>query len=156
VAIPVYSEIAKYSDLGSPVVLTLPEEHPVVKLYNSLAVSVDEEISKITATSQIPHVRYETGSSLVIVRTPDGKEKKIKALELRKSCNCALCVEEFSGKPLIKEDSIREDVYPYKIEPKGNYAVAIIWSDGHKSSIYPYERLLSPHIKEYKRGEQQQ
>jgi len=145
----VYSEIAKYSDMGSPVVLTLPDEHPVVKLYHGLAVNVDEEITKIAATSNIPHVRYETGSSLVIVRTPDGKEKKIKALELRKSCHCALCVEEFSGQPLIKEGSIREDVYPYKIEPKGNYAVAIIWSDGHKSSIYPYERLLSPQIKEH-------
>lgn len=135
--------------MGSPVVLTLPDEHPVVKLYHSLAVSVDEEITKIAATSNIPHVRYETGSSLVIVRTPDGKEKKIKAFELRKACHCALCVEEFTGQPLLKEDSIREDVYPYKIEPKGNYAVAIIWSDGHKSSIYPYERLLSPQIKEH-------
>jgi len=156
VAIPVYSEIAKYSDMGSPVVLTLPEEHPVVQLYNTLARNVDEEAEKLAATSQAPHVRYETGSQLVIVRTPDGKEKKIKALELRKSCNCALCVEEFSGKPLIKEGSIREDVYPYKIEPKGNYAVAVIWSDGHKSSIYPYERLLSSAIKEHKREPKQQ
>jgi len=82
--------------MGSPVVLTLPDEHPVVKLYNTLAQSVDGEVEKISATAQAPHVRYETGSQLVIVRTPDGKEKKIKALELRKSCNCALCVEEFS------------------------------------------------------------
>jgi DUF971 family protein len=29
---------------------------------------------------------------------------------------------------------------------KGNYAVAVVWSDGHRSSIYPFERLLSEEI----------
>jgi DUF971 family protein len=29
---------------------------------------------------------------------------------------------------------------------KGNYAVAVVWSDGHRSSIYPYERLKSHEI----------
>lgn len=37
---------------------------------------------------------------------------------------------------------VSEEVVPFKIEAKGNYAVAIIWSDGHNSSIYPYETLL--------------
>jgi len=44
---------------------------------------------------------------------------------------------------LIKIEDIREDVFPTKIENKGNYAVAIVWSDGHKSSIYPFKTLLS-------------
>lgn len=34
-------------------------------------------------------------------------------------------------------------MHPKNILAKGNYAVAIVWSDGHKSSIYPYERILS-------------
>ncbi len=83
------------------------------------------------------------------MRTPDGKEKKIKAFELRKKCGCALCIDEFTGKKLIKEDTIPQDVFPGKIEPKGNYAVAIVWSDGHRSSIYPYEKLLSDAVPEY-------
>lgn len=29
ISIPLYSDISKYSDLGSPVVLTLPEEHTI-------------------------------------------------------------------------------------------------------------------------------
>ena len=72
--------------------------------------------------------------------------KRINALELRKNCNCALCIDEFSGKKIMNEKNIDPDVYPYKIEPKGNYAVAIVWSDGHRSSIYPYARLLSDEI----------
>jgi len=41
---------------------------------------------------------------------------------------------------------INEDVYPTKLEEKGNYALAVVWSDGHRSSIYPYKRLLSDEI----------
>ena len=33
------------------------------------------------------------------------------------------------------------------MQRKGNYAVAVVWSDGHRSSIYPFERILSDDIK---------
>jgi ATP-binding protein involved in chromosome partitioning len=57
-----------------------------------------------------------------------------------------LCVDELSGKNVLNEKTIPADVFPAKIEPKGNYAVAMVWSDGHKSSIYPYATLLSDSI----------
>lgn len=44
---------------------------------------------------------------------------------------------------MIIEENIPLDVYPTQMIKKGNYAVAVVWSDGHNSSIYPYERLLS-------------
>jgi DUF971 family protein len=131
--------------------MTLPEEHTVVKTFLNLANNVEEEVKNLEKSTQHPHIRYDTMSSCVIIRTPDGKEKKVKALELRKKCGCAACIDEFTGKKLIKDDLIREDVFPAKIEPKGNYAVAVVWSDGHKSSIYPYTRLLSADIPEYVR-----
>jgi DUF971 family protein len=135
--------------------LALPEEHSIVKIYSELASAVDAEVLKLDQKNEIPHVRYDTHLACVIIRTPDGKEKKIKAAELRRKCNCAACVDEFTGKKLSRDDKINEDVFPSKIEPKGNYAVAIVWSDGHKSSIYPYERLLSSDIPENKREKKQ-
>lgn len=96
--------------------------------------------------NQVPHVRYETGKSMVIVRKPDGEEKKMAPKHLREKCKCAMCVDEFTGVQILKPNKILESVFPVKIEKKGNYAVAIIWSDGHNSSIYPYERLLSDDI----------
>ena len=51
-----------------------------------------------------------------------------------------------SGRSLLENKIIPEDVYPVKLENKGNYAVAVIWSDGHRSSIYPYKRLFSNEI----------
>lgn len=130
--------------------LALPTDHTICKIYHELGRSVDTEVTKLAET-QTPHVRYETGSSLIIVREPNGTEKKIRPLELRKKCMCAECIDEFSGKTLFKESDIREDVFPSKIEVKGNYAVGIFWSDGHRSSIYPYKRLLSDEIPRYVR-----
>lgn len=65
---------------------------------------------------------------------------------LRISCKCAACIDELSGALLVKKEEIDPEVYPSKIEEKGNYAVAVVWSDGHRSSIYPYKRLTSPEI----------
>jgi ATP-binding protein involved in chromosome partitioning len=65
---------------------------------------------------------------------------------LRKNCGCALCIDEWTGKKVLDESKIDKDVFPHKIEPKGKYAVAIMWSDGHNSSIYPYTKLLSKDI----------
>ena len=85
------SQISKYSDIGSPVVMTLPDEHTINKIYKTLALNVSEEIDLLSKTSESPHVRYETGTQNVIIRTPDGKEKKIKSHVLRKKCGCAAC-----------------------------------------------------------------
>jgi DUF971 family protein len=41
---------------------------------------------------------------------------------------------------------VPKDVYPTNIIKKGHYAVAVVWSDGHKSSIYLFDRLLSKEI----------
>lgn len=47
---------------------------------------------------------------------------------------------------IIKKENIDVGVHPVRMEEKGNYAVAVVWSDGHRSSIYPYKRLLSEEI----------
>ena len=74
------------------------------------------------------------------------KVKLIDPFTLRKKCICAACIDEFSGEKILKEKNIPKDVHPVRIEDKGNYAVAVVWSDGHRSSIYPYKRILSDDI----------
>lgn len=66
---------------------------------------------------------------------------EITPYELRNKCECAACVDEFSGIQLFRPDKIPADVHPLKIEAKGNYAVAVVWSDGHRSSIFPYDKI---------------
>lgn len=85
--------------MGSPVVLTLPEDHTINNIYNNLANNVVNELKRIDLT-KTPTVRYDTTNRLIIIKDFEGKEKPIKPIELRAKCNCALCVDEFTGKRL--------------------------------------------------------
>ena len=46
--------------------MTLPDNHTINKLYSTLALGVVEELNQVV--QEPPHVRYETGTKLVIVR----------------------------------------------------------------------------------------
>ena len=63
--------------------------------------------------------------------------------ELRLQCPCAGCVEEWTGKRTIDPASIPEGVHPVKLEPVGNYAISMLWSDGHSTGIYSWTTLRS-------------
>jgi len=83
------------------------------------------------------------------VITNDGKtEKSIDPYELRIKCKCAGCIDEVDGRQILKVEKVPKDVYPTNMMKKGNYAVAMVWSDGHRSSIYPFQRLLSSEFKD--------
>lgn len=71
----------------------------------------------------------------------DGKEITVDNISLRDSCKCALCVDEYSGKKTLERESIPKDIHGTKAIKLGNYAVSIVWSDGHSSSIYPYSAI---------------
>lgn len=67
----------------------------------------------------------------------------ISFVELRRACRCAYCVDEISNKPLLRSESIPQDISILEINHLGHYAISISWSDGHTSSIYPWDYLKS-------------
>ena len=71
----------------------------------------------------------------------DGHESIYPSRYLRSMCSCASCVAEWTGQRLVTEDMIPEDVEAVEVGQVGNYAIRIIWSDGHSTGIYPYDRL---------------
>ncbi len=71
----------------------------------------------------------------------DKSTSTLNVLMLRKSCQCALCVDEMTRAPLIKPGDIDESVRPVKVQSLGRYALSILWSDGHSSSIYSWAYL---------------
>ena len=70
------------------------------------------------------------------------KELAFDPRELRLACECALCRHEFTGEKILQEKDVPEDVKPVSIKPMGNYAVSVVWSDGHSSSVYAYDKLF--------------
>ena len=140
-------EISQMSDSGTPFVISMPESMPIVQLYNEIAANVDTELSEL-AKSDIGSLeaKYDPVQGKVLIEGPaegaerDGErrmevKKMIDPYVLRLACKCALCVDEVDGSQILKVEEVPKDVYPKNMIRKGNYAVAVIWSDGHNSSI---------------------
>jgi len=71
----------------------------------------------------------------------DGHESFYGGHELRCACSCALCVDEGTGRKILRDETVPADVRPLDARPVGRYGVAIRWSDGHDTGIYTLDRL---------------
>ncbi len=90
-------------------------------------------------TGATPEINFD--AEKITLKWPDGSEKTISNSELRFSCKCARCVEETSGKQILKKEDISPDIQAEEVRPLGNYAISIKWNDGHSSGIYPYKSI---------------
>jgi Mrp family chromosome partitioning ATPase/DUF971 family protein len=136
---PLTTELSLSGDSGTPYILSHPESS-IAQQYQNLADAVVEETEKINEGGiQSPEVGFDHIEG-IIIQFNDTKDLKINSKTLRIECQCAHCVEEFTGKKQIDVQSIPDNVHPMSMNPVGNYALGINWSDGH-SSLYPYERL---------------
>lgn len=137
--IPLLSEVTKTCDRGVPVVVENPEGE-LAKRYIQIAGEVVREIERLKNGAVVPpEVSYVKGKGIVVSR--DGDERVVDPADLRRRCRCASCKDELTGEPILQPGDVPDNVYPLEIERMGNYAVAVKWSDGHSSSIYPYEKL---------------
>lgn len=71
----------------------------------------------------------------------DGEKVTVDHRTLRASCQCAVCVDEYSGEALLDLASIDKDIHPKNVGRVGNYALSIDWSDGHTTGFFPYSRI---------------
>ncbi len=71
----------------------------------------------------------------------DGHESYYGGHYLLCACACASCVEETSGRKLLDDRGVPGDVRAREIHAIGNYAISILWSDGHDTGIYSFEQL---------------
>jgi prepilin-type processing-associated H-X9-DG protein len=69
---------------------------------------------------------------------PDAEETEIGAGRLRAACRCAWCTRaRIDGKFPEAFDGIAID----RLEPVGEYAINVAFSDGHARGIYPWTYL---------------
>ena len=82
----------------------------------------------------------------------DGHTSEYGLRYLRHHCPCAVCSGSHGTTPQappIEPSPFQMYQAPLKmvtVEPVGNYAIRILWSDGHGSGIYSFEHLrkISP------------
>ena len=75
----------------------------------------------------------------------DGHSSSYGLHYLRDKCPCATCTGAH-GPPTTKPDASPFQMYKpalkmLDVEPVGNYAIRIDWSDGHSSGIYSFEHF---------------
>ena len=122
----------KYSYLANDFVST-PE---VAHLANNLLASVKRMEAN---TQEVPAIRFD--QSNIYLTYKDGREDVLDNRNVRLACQCALCVDEISGKKILNPSKVKPDIAPTAITPLGNYAIGIDFNDGHNSGIYPYSLL---------------
>lgn len=74
---------------------------------------------------------------------PDGTSTWVPASEIRKACGCAHCVDEHTGRPILDPATVPADLEHSSVELMGRYAIAITFSDGHRTGIYTWRLLRS-------------
>jgi len=90
----------------------------------------------------------EETDSEISIKWSDGAETKYNAVQLRRGCPCAGCINEWTGEKQLDEAQVPDDLSFRHISIVGRYALNFHFSDGHDTGIFsfPFLRKLSGHF----------
>ena len=140
--IPIDPEIVSSGDEGEPMVARNPDS-PTSQAYLAIAKRLAAAVSVVkheSGTSAKPKEISEGEGKLRIV-WEDGHDSRYPFELLRNHCPCAICVDEWTGKRKNLILLLPSDFRPLGLNPVGNYATQISWSDGHNTGIYSFSNL---------------
>jgi DUF971 family protein len=83
----------------------------------------------------------EESDSSVSIKWSDDIETLYTAPQLRRSCPCATCVNEWTGQKILKDDQVADTLTYTSISIVGRYALSFHFSDGHNTGIYSFDYL---------------
>jgi len=128
-SVPLLPEVASSADGGVPLVVSAPEG-AAAQLYTELADAVDVEVRALEGRV-LPTMFFSFDEKVVVIALPDGSTQRIGAHDLRRRCRS----------PSNVVDGLPDDLAPLDFVPMGNYAVSVMWSDGHQS-LLPYASFI--------------
>ena len=77
----------------------------------------------------------------ISIKWSDDRETKYNAADLRRSCPCASCVNEWTGEKILEQGQIADDLSFSSISIVGRYALNFHFSDGHDTGIFSFDYL---------------
>lgn len=80
-------------------------------------------------------------STEFIITWNSGESFALSYFETRFECPCAGCIDEHTGKRILKREMISPTIRPLNVGVVGRYALNIAWSDGHSTGMYHFDRL---------------
>jgi DUF971 family protein len=89
----------------------------------------------------MPRAITRTDPSKVVIEWNDGTSTVYTAAQLRTICPCAKCVDELTGIRTLDPNSIPASLTQSNLTLVGNYALSVVYSDGHNTGIYPWNML---------------
>ena len=91
--------------------------------------------------SQVPADISALREKRVLAVRWEDRQDEIAFFALRTLCQCAHCVNEWTGERILDPANVPSDIVIEKMEPVGGYAIRVHWSDGHNSGLYTWVRL---------------
>lgn len=92
-------------------------------------------------TSTQPKAIKISEPSEVAITWADEHVTRYSTAELRRLCPCARCIDEFTGRQILDPASVPDDLVHQQVRMVGNYAISVLFGDGHDTGIYPFEML---------------
>ncbi len=79
----------------------------------------------------------------LLIEWPDGHQSRYPLVALRALCPCAACRDERDrpGVLRILTQNAPNATRLRRVDRVGNYAISLLWGDGHNTGIYPFEFL---------------
>ena len=96
------------------------------------------------------HISVNNSRGVLVIQWDDSSECEYPFVTLRAACPCAECKKDLSSASLSDEleiplQSVQASELK-RLELIGNYALQLVWKDGHSFGIYPWDyiRKLCP------------
>ncbi len=83
----------------------------------------------------------EESDSEISIKWSDESESHFSAAQLRRSCPCAGCIDEWTGKKTLDAASVLDDITFEHTSIVGRYALNFHFSDGHETGIFSFKYL---------------
>lgn len=89
------------------------------------------------------NIRVHKEEGIVELVWSDTDVSRLPFRAIRLDCRCAGCVDEFTGRKILKPETVADDIHPEDVSLTGNYAMKFKWSDTHDSGLFTFDHLHS-------------
>ena len=143
-SIPLDPRMVEAGDLGKPLVALDPDS-PGAKAFEAVARNMAAQLSIVNFNES--RVKNRPKEVHLTDRTPpailwdDGSVMTYDHRALRLACPCAACCNEMTGERVLRDGDVPMDVKITEARSVGRYGLNLVFSDGHSSGIYTFERL---------------